>query len=1331
MTKKKLISRVGAGLLAIALLATTFLSLVPSFGAKAAETSTTNGWIAQLNGFATKDELLTQACKLLGKPYGDTIGQKGGDPWHNENGNEVQPYGSGKPGSIQTADKVAAIDCSGLVWWTLTSLGYKTTGFYYNYSVPANTVDWLTTKDTITMEYKGNKAEAKVEDAFTRMDVNVTDKNYWLTEDGETIPGGTIIIADKPGSSAADHAWIYMGEFETRADVIKYITENCGVSAANAEKYVEDGSGQGGKHWRIESSGGKGVTINNRVDAKGASGYKIHSIGVVQDKGSLTITKMIDPAGTALPQYKATKDNYPDYSNITFTIKNSKGEFISATGDNGDYVANETSSNPFTFKLTTEGFIFVDNLDEGEYTIEETTDFDALGLKVASSQKATIKGGENTPVTLINYELEGSIKIIKKSTNVHGVEDATLSSEVKENARFTLYDDTEKMFVNTAKDATTGAYHFTVYSPTPVEMSLSNNGTFLIDKLPADHKYTITETATGANYEIKDATETVTLTNSAPDATVTYYNNRKSANLEVLKYGKTLDGVTYEARIDSQIPGMAALNEAVEFKLKTYTGSYVTATGKDGDYEYLGGADEEGATVFTLDDEGKLKISNLPTSPDRDSKYVLVEINTAKGYKLAEPEEILLMSNTAIPIDNQEEGITMAINKKFILAQIGEDKASDEMYEKCKFVIKNKGGKYLLFTLTDAEKGTYTYATRTDNKEDATVLSLGQISHQSVIESLPLDEYIVEEIVDTSIFTPTETTITVDATTGEDVDITFENEELSGGFSIYKKTASMHNVSGIQFRIYGKSYGGREIDVRTSETDASGFISVNSIPYGEYTIEECGDTVLGCFSVADGQKIVINKPLSEIKPELSFMNELYSGVIKINKATETGKPLQGFEFTIYAEEDIYEGLEIEENLLYKKGEAIEVLVTDVNGNAESTYILPYNYKYTIKETKAIKPYNCDAAPQTIYLERTEENESVYYTVSDKVDVKIKREPNTEYNILVMNKYIEGEKEYEAGDIYVTVTTDENGEAVFTLPAIVELDFEVVAVNTAPIETEKDIIRGPSAQPSTEALSVLNFVDTQQECELTIYKVDDKNEEVKLSGAEFDIIAMEDIYVNNELAYKTGDVITHVVTDENGEAKATLPAGYMVGLKETKAPEGYNLAQDVTSVDLAYDVKLLYTEQSVSVKNGYQMGKLSVYKIDSTNTKKLLEGAEFDVIAKEDITVSGDEHKAGDVIAHIVTDKNGVASVDLWSGYTYLLKETKAPVGYELSDSVTEITIDYNPDILYSETSVSVQNKPKSDVPKTGTSLPIAPVVGAGVLAAAAIGTAIVIKKKED
>ena len=80
---------------------------------------------------------------------------------------------------------------------------------------------------------------------------------------------------------------------------------------------------------------------------------------------------------------------------------------------------------------------------------------------------------------------------------------------------------------------------------------------------------------------------------------------------------------------------------------------------------------------------------------------------------------------------------------------------------------------------------------------------------------------------------------------------------------------------------------------------------------------------------------------------------------------------------------------------------------------------------------------------------------------------------------------------------------------------------------------------------------------------------------------------------------------------------------------------------------------------------------------------------------------------------------------------HTLKETKAPTGYEMSDEVKEISIDYNPDILYSETSVSITNKATPDVPETGNVLPIIPVVGAGILILGAVVGVIVLKNKEN
>lgn len=892
-----------------------------------------------------------------------------------------------------------------------------------------------------------------------------------------------------------------------------------------------------------------------------------------------------------------------------------------------------------------------------------------------------------------------------------------------------------KRFVASTGTNVAGVYTYSAYTTSPVQYQLGADGTFTINELPEGHSYTVTEVATGANFEITSARAVATIQSDAT-TTVTFKNQRKSADLEVFKLGVDPDGNIYDATLDTPHANQIELNKAVKFKLQTYTGSYVTATGLNGDYAYLGGTSNiEDATEFTLNERGKFTITNLPTSPNEDSKYTLIEVETADGYILAEDFEFILSSNTGIPVENYEEGETLTINKDFILAELGEDEASDAMYEKCTFVIRDSEGGYLLLTHNDAETGSYSYSKKVANKDDATVLSLGSISHKSVIEGLPMGTYTVEEITDTTIFTPTETTQEVELS-GNGGEVTFENTELYGGFNIYKETASMHNVSGIQFRIYGTSYGGRYIDVRSSETNASGFVAVDGIPYGEYNIEECGDTVLDCFSIADGQTIIIDKPMTDATPELTFLNELYFGTIKIHKENEADKPLQGFEFTIYAAEDIYEGEKIEENLMYKKGEEIEVLVTDVNGDAESTLILPYNYMYRIEETKAIKPYNCDSEPVTFRLERGTDGNSYYNLMVVEEEVEIKSEPLTEHELIITEDItIEG-VEYKKGDTFLEFTTDEEGIAKVVLPALENVKFELHMV-TPPTESDDSLaspiiaIEAPKPALSNAPITMINFVNTQQKCELTIYKVDEENEEVKLSGAEFDIIAMEDIYVYGELEYKVGDTITHVVTDENGEAKVSLWAGYMVGLKETKAPTGYNLSEDITNVDLSYDVKLLYTEQSVSVTNGYQMGKLTIYKIDANDTRKTLEGAEFDVIAKTDINVSGAEVKAGDVIAHVVTDKDGKASVELWSGYVYTLKETKAPTGYEMSDEVKEISIDYNPDILYSETSVSITNKATPDVPETGNVLPIIPVVGAGILILGAVVGVIVLKKKEN
>lgn len=94
------------------------------------------------------------------------------------------------------------------------------------------------------------------------------------------ITAGSVVVAQNP--SGEDHAWIYMGEFDSRNDVVSYL-KSIGVSESLIKfQTVGDGTGAGGTHWRIESNGSEGVVINNKTDGK--TRYRYEYVGVQDHK---------------------------------------------------------------------------------------------------------------------------------------------------------------------------------------------------------------------------------------------------------------------------------------------------------------------------------------------------------------------------------------------------------------------------------------------------------------------------------------------------------------------------------------------------------------------------------------------------------------------------------------------------------------------------------------------------------------------------------------------------------------------------------------------------------------------------------------------------------------------------------------------------------------------------------------------------------------------------------------------------------------------------------------------------------------------------------------
>lgn len=184
-------------------------------------------------------------------------------------------------------------------------------------------------------------------------------------------------------------------------------------------------------------------------------------------------------------------------------------------------------------------------------------------------------------------------------------------------------------------------------------------------------------------------------------------------------------------------------------------------------------------------------------------------------------------------------------------------------------------------------------------------------------------------------------------------------------------------------------------------------------------------------------------------------------------------------------------------------------------------------------------------------------------------------------------------------------------------------------------------------PFTSTLPVSDEDSSSKIGSIEIYKVDaaDYN---PLAGAEFTLS-------------QNGQVVQTATTGDDGKITFTnLPYG-TYELQETKAPEGYQIAENV-KVFTINDEQKEYSFTFTNEKTPEEKGSIEVTKVDEL-TKKPLTGAEFSL------------YQNGHLVQSIVTDENGKALfTDLDYG-AYELKETKAPEGYKLSLETKNVIID--------------------------------------------------------
>lgn len=394
--KNKFLKKIGAGFMA----GLCAFSMLGSTVGGVISASATNESTTENSAFPTSDKVVAKAASLLGSPY--KYGNKG--YWYAYNEGQYQAL------SVETINKLG-IDCSGLVYYTLTQLGYKTSGFSWNNPVPVDTAHWESVNENCTISYDGVTSKIDVE----KKDIPTKDRPYWQCSDGSTIAPGSVVVADN--TKDIDHAWIYMGEFDSRNDVVSYLKSIGVASSLINSRTVGDGKGDGGKHWRIESNGDEGVVINNRTDGKKATALNMSAFRITKTDVEFEIDKF-DTDGNLVG--RSTVDNssaiYGIYNDKT--CKNKVGEIkIGSDGKgkiklpNGKYFAKEIKA-PTGYELDEK----VHEIKSGKNKVTE--DFKTGKIQINKTAEDGILGDREFK---ISYKLGGKDKSQTAKTNEKGI----------------------------------------------------------------------------------------------------------------------------------------------------------------------------------------------------------------------------------------------------------------------------------------------------------------------------------------------------------------------------------------------------------------------------------------------------------------------------------------------------------------------------------------------------------------------------------------------------------------------------------------------------------------------------------------------------------------------------------------------------------------------------------------------------------------------------------------------------------------------------------------------------------------------------------------------
>ena len=952
--------------------------------------------------------------------------------------------------------------------------------------------------------------------------------------------------------------------------------------------------------------------------------------------------------------------------------------------------------------------ILPESLKCGNYRIEEVSAPDGytqntqyVEIKVDKNtayQMDSVSGDAIITVTYENHPVKGKLVIHKSGETLKSFKKDFVYEETSlEGAEFEIYA-AEDIFTPDHQVDEQGNRHVIYAKDTLVKtVTTDKNGEAVIKDLPLG-KYRVKETKTPAGFVLNPDSQEVSFIykdQNTPEIEekLEFSNERQKVELSVEKQdaetGKTLKGATFGLYNKEAISSGDKVIVKADTLLQEIT------------------SNEKGKAAFTLD---------LPLG-----RYYVKELQAPAGY--VSSDEILEFDATYQGQDvktiklksvKKNQPTTVEVTKADITTGTELDGASMSVLDKDGNVIDSwtsvKDSPHVIKRLQVGktyilreELAPYGYLRATD--VEFTISDTAEVQKVKMEDEVPVARLLVNkkgEFLDSvSLLDNAKGMIEhlFNYVTGNLTDVTF---------NVYAAEA-IRAADGVSADYYAAD----EL-VGSITTDGNGIAQMDNLPLGRYYIVE-KETAHG-YVLDNEPRYVDLTYRDQDTPLVTYSADWQNArqrvqVEVLKKEKDSDKVLSGAIFGLYAADDIVSS---KGKVLLAKDTLIELKTTDEDGKIQFVADLPVDSRYYIKELAAPDGYVTDQEPQEFTFEYQGSGTSVAeyaFTFEDEqTTVELSKADLTD------------KKELPGASLKVT---DENGNTVD----------EWVSKEEAHII--KGLIVGKKYK-MTETKPADGYV-TAESIEFTVENTKEVQKHQMLDDVTKVEISKKDITDSSEvpgakliILDKDGKKVESWTSTDKPHMVEKLPVGEYT-LREEQAPDGYLIAEDVK-----FTVKDTGKVQKVKMKDAHPYGKLVIKKTDSTS-KAALSGAEFELREKE----------SGKVVEKLVTDKTGTATSGKLPIATYkngkvektveyILVETKAPNGYELSSKKEEIRFEYKDgktkviEIVkeIKNTKSPSGNTPTGNSPKTGDSTNIWLPILLAVLSACGIGGVIWYKKKK-